>query len=326
MKANSGCVTALIFLVAAGVSAIGSSASAQTYPARPIKAITDVGPGGTYDIFVRALGEALQPRWGQPLVVEPRPGGNFIIGGRACAEATPDGYTLCVLSRQTLAANEFLYKKIPYTPGSFIPIMNLLYNTQVIFANASLNVRTLDELAALAKAQPKTLTYSAAGIFQRVFFDRFNQRHGTDLVNVPFKGGGESLTGVLSGFTPIAFIGGANFAPYVREGKMVALAVDADERSPLFPDTPTFAEIGYPDTLSRSYLSLVAPAGTPQDIVARVHREVSAVMNDKDFRKRNLTDRGLAPIVDSPEQFSRFLEKDRMAIRAVVQEAGIDPR
>jgi len=272
------------------------------------------------------LGEALQPRWGQPLVVEPRPGGNFIIGGRACAEATPDGYTLCVLSRQTLAANEFLYKKIPYTPGSFIPIMNLLYNTQVIFANASLNVRTLDELAALAKAQPKTLTYSAAGIFQRVFFDRFNQRHGTDLVNVPFKGGGESLTGVLSGFTPIAFIGGANFAPYVREGKMVALAVDADERSPLFPDTPTFAEIGYPDTLSRSYLSLVAPAGTPQDIVARVHREVSAVMNDKDFRKRNLTDRGLAPIVDSPEQFSRFLEKDRMAIRAVVQEAGIDPR
>jgi tripartite-type tricarboxylate transporter receptor subunit TctC len=326
MKANSGCVTALTFLVAAGVSAIGSSASAQTYPARPIKAITDVGPGGTYDIFVRSLGEALQPRWGQPLVVEPRPGGNFIIGGRACAEAAPDGYTLCVLSRQTLAANEFLYKKIPYAPGSFIPIMNLLYNTQVIFANASLNVRTLDELAALAKAQPKTLTYSAAGIFQRVFFDRFNQRHGTDLVNVPFKGGGESLTGVLSGFTPIAFIGGANFAPYVREGKMVALAVDADERSPLFPDTPTFAEIGYPDTLSRSYLSLVAPAGTPQDIVARVHREVSAVMNDKDFRKRNLTDRGLAPIVDSPEQFSRFLEKDRMAIRAVVQEAGIDPR
>jgi len=326
MKANSGCVTALTFLVAAGVSAIISSASAQTYPARPIKAITDVGPGGTYDIFVRALGEALQPRWGQPLVVEPRPGGNFIIGGRACAEATPDGYTLCVLSRQTLAANEFLYKKIPYTPGSFIPIMNLLYNTQVIFANASLNVRTLDELAALAKAQPKTLTYSAAGIFQRVFFDLFNQRHGTDLVNVPFKGGGESLTGVLSGFTPIAFIGGANFAPYVREGKMVALAVDADERSPLFPDTPTFAEIGYPDTLSRSYLSLVAPAGTPQDIVARVHREVSAVMNDKDFRKRNLTDRGLAPIVDSPEQFSRFLDKDRMAIRAVVQEAGIDPR
>jgi len=326
MKANSGCVTALTFLVAAGVSAIRSSASAQTYPARPIKAITDVGPGGTYDIFVRALGEALQPRWGQPLVVEPRPGGNFIIGGRAYAEATPDGYTLCVLSRQTLAANEFLYNKIPYAPGSFIPIMNLLYNTQVIFANASLNVRTLDELAALAKAQPKTLTYSAAGIFQRVFFDRFNQRHGTDLVNVPFKGGGESLTGVLSGFTPIAFIGGANFAPYVREGKMVALAVDADERSPLFPDTPTFAEIGYPDTLSRSYLSLVAPAGTPQDIVARVHREVSAVMNDKDFRKRNLTDRGLAPIVDSPEQFSRFLEKDRMAIRAVVQEAGIDPR
>jgi tripartite-type tricarboxylate transporter receptor subunit TctC len=326
MRTNKCRVSALAFIIVAGVSTVGSPGSAQTYPARPIKAITDVGPGGTYDIFVRALGEALHPRWGQPLVVEPRPGGNFIIGGRACAESAPDGYTLCVLSRQTLAANEFLYKKIPYSPDSFVPIMNLLYNTQVIFANASLNVRTLDELAALAKAQPKTLTYSAAGIFQRVFFDRFNQRHGTDLVNVPFKGGGESLTGVLTGFTPIAFIGGANFAPYVREGKMVALAVDADERSSLFPDTPTFAEIGYPDTLSRSYLSLVAPAGVPPDIIATVHREVSAVMNDKEFRKRNLTDRGLAPIVDSPEHFARFLEKDRMAIRAIVKEAGIDPR
>jgi tripartite-type tricarboxylate transporter receptor subunit TctC len=326
MRAQCRRVSALALIVVAGVSAVASSGSAQTYPARPVKAITDVGPGGTYDIFVRALGEALHQRWGQPVVVEPRPGGNFIIGGRACAEATPDGYALCFLSRQTLAANEFLYKKIPYQPGSFIPVMNLLYNTQVIFANASLKVRTLDELAVLAKAQPKTLSFSAAGIFQRVFFDRFNQKHGTDLVNVPFKGGGESLTGVLSGFTPIAFIGGANFVPYVRDGKMVALAVDADERSPLFPDTPTFAEAGYPDTLSRSYLSLVVPAGTPQDIIASVHREVSNVMNDKDFRQKNLTDRGLAPIVDSPEHFSRFLESDRMSIRAIVKEAGIQPR
>ena len=122
MRRNSCRATALAFIIVAGVSTVGSSASAQTYPARPIKAITDVGPGGTYDIFARALGEALHKRWGQPVVVEPRPGGNFIIGGRACAESAPDGYTLCVLSRQTLVANEFLYKKIPYSPGSFIPI------------------------------------------------------------------------------------------------------------------------------------------------------------------------------------------------------------
>ena len=203
--------------------------------------------------------------------------------------------------------------------------MNLLYNTQVIFANASLNVRTLDELAALAKAQPKTLTYSAAGIFQRVLI---GSTSGTASVS------GERTVQRRRGVVDRRPVGiyadrlhwWRNFCPHVREGKMVALAVDADERSPLFPDTPTFAEIGYPDTLSRSYLSLIAPAGTPQDIVARVHHEVSNVMNDKDFRKRNLTDRGLAPIVDSPEQFSRFLEKDRMSIRAVVKEAGIDPR
>src|SRR6516164_531299 len=159
------------------------------YPSRPVKAVTDVGTGGTYDIFVCALAEELNKRWGQAIIVEPHPGGNAVIGNRTCAESAPDGYTLCFLSNQGLVANEFLYKKLPYSPNSFSPIMNLFYNTQVIVVNASLNVRTLEELAAFAKARPRTLNYIVPGTFQRVFFDRFNRRYGTDLVAIPFTGG-----------------------------------------------------------------------------------------------------------------------------------------
>ena len=299
---------------------------AQNYPSRPVKAVTDVGTGGTYDIFVRALGEELNKRWGQGIVVEPHAGGNAVIGNRACAESPPDGYTICFLSNQGLVANEFLYKKLPYTRTSFSPIMNLFYNTQVIVVNASLNVKTLDELAALAKAKPGTLNYVVPGIFQRVFFERFNKQYGTDLVAIPFKGGGDALTGVLSGVIPIAFIGGANFAPYVRDGKMVALAVDSIARSPLFPDTPTLTELGYPDNMSRTYLNLMAPAGTPQDIIIKVHATVTAIMNDPAFRQRHVVDRGLEPVVDTPEQFTRFLENERKSTQALVKEAGVEPQ
>src|SRR6185436_11994344 len=252
---------------------IGPAAHAQNFPQRVVKILTDVGTGGTYDIFARALAEELRKRWSEGVIVEPRPGGNAIIGMRACAEAAPDGHALCIVSNQGLVSNEFLYKKLPYSRDSFSPITNLFYNTQVIVVSGSLGVKSLAELAALAKAKPGTLNYVVPGIFQRVFFDRFNKKHGTDLVAIPFKGGGDVLTGILSGITPIAFIGGANFAPYVREGKMVALAVDSVERSPLFPNAPTLAELGYP-ALPRTLLALVVPAGTPGPIIAKVHADV----------------------------------------------------
>jgi tripartite-type tricarboxylate transporter receptor subunit TctC len=205
-------------------------------------------------------------------------------------------------------------------------VMNLFYNTQVIVGSGSLNVRSLDELAALARAKPGTLNYVVPGIIQRVFFDRFNKRNGTDLVAIPFKGGGDVLNGILSGIVPIAFIGGANFAPYVRDGKMVALAVDAAERSPLFPDAPTLIELGYQDSVTRIYLAVMLPAGTPKEIVAKLHNDVAAVMNEPEFRKRHVTDRGLEPVVDSPADFAMFLERDRVRTGAMIKEAGIEPQ
>jgi len=326
MTVTTSSLSRFCFALAALIGINASAVLAQPYPSQPVKAVTDVGTGGTYDIFVRALGEELNKRWGQPIIVEPHPGGNAVIGNRTCAEAAPDGYTLCFLSNQGLVANLFLYKKLPYTSASFSPIMNLFYNTQVIVVNAALNVKTLDELAALAKAKPGTLNYMVPGTFQRVFFERFNKRYGTDLVPIPFKGGGDALTGVLSGVTPIAFIGGANFAPYVREGKMVALAVDGAARSPLFPDTPTLRELGYQQNMPRTYLALMAPAATPPETIAKVHADIAEVMNEPGFRNRHVIDRGLEPVVDSPEEFARFLDNDRQSTGAFVKEAGIEPQ
>ncbi len=303
-----------------------AAAAQPTFPARPAKIITDVGTGGTYDIFARVLAEELNRRWGQGVIVEPRPGGNAVIGTRACAESAPDGYTICILSNQGLVANLFLYRNLPYSRDSLIPVMNLFYNTQVIVVSGSLNVRSLDELAALARAKPGTLNYVVPGIIQRVFFDRFNKRHGTDLVAIPFKGGGDVLNGILSGIIPIAYIGGANFAPYVRDAKMVALAVDAVERSPLFPNAPTLIELGYKDSVTRIYLAVLLPAGTPKEIVAKIHDDVAAIMNEPAFRKRHVIDRGLEPVVDSPADFAMFLDRDRVRTAAMIKEAGIEPQ
>lgn len=177
------------------------TAAAADYPSRPIRAIINVTAGGTADVFARTLGEELHRRIGQPLIIDPRPGGGFIVAGRACAEAEPDGYTVCILSGETLVYNEFLFKKLPYDPRKdFAPITNFFFNTQALVVSAALGA----ELAALAKAKPGTLAYVAPSIPLGLFFDRFNRQNGTDLVRIPFKGGGEAVSGILSGTTPIA--------------------------------------------------------------------------------------------------------------------------
>jgi tripartite-type tricarboxylate transporter receptor subunit TctC len=327
MNVSNACLLRLV-LGATVLFAIDSppAARAQGFPTRPITAITNVSPGGTYDIFMRALSDGIRTVLGQPLIVEPRPGGNYMIAGRACAEAAPNGYTICALTGETVVMPEFIFKRVPYdSKKDFAAVMTLLFNTQVLVVNADLKVKSLEELAALAKARPKTLAYTAPTLFQRAFFERFNKQHGVDLVGVPFKGGGEAVNLILSGTVPIAFFGGANFVPYVQDGRMIALAVDANKRSPLYPDTPTLAELGFRDKFSRPYLNLVVPAKTPPEIILTLNRAIADVMSRPDFLKRHLLDRGLEPIADTPEQATRFLAEDRVIAKTLVQELGLQP-
>ena len=318
---------ASIWLMLAALGFQCASSQAQDYPTRPIRVITVNGPGGTADIFLRALGQEIQKRTGQPFVVEPRPGGNFTLGARGCAEAPTDGYTICMLNNEALAYNEFLYKTIPYNPArDFMPITNFLFITTALVVNSSLNVKTLDELAALAKARPKTLAFVAPSMHQRLFFDRFNRERGTDLLGIPFKGGGDAVTGILSGATPIGFFGLASFLPYLRDGTMTAMAVDSDERSPLVPQVPILAELGYRDNLSRVYYGLVAPTGTSKHFINRLQSEIATIMSQPEFRAKLLIDRALEPVANSPEEFARFLEKDRIVSLNNVRDAGMAPQ
>jgi tripartite-type tricarboxylate transporter receptor subunit TctC len=302
-------------------------ASAEDYPTRPIRALTATSAGGTSDVFMRVLGEEVRKRWGQPIVVENRPGGAMNVGGRACADAPNDGYTICILPPETLAYNQFLFKQITYDPArDFAPVTNPFFATQVMVVNAPLNVHTLAELATLSKAKPGTLSYTAASIPLIAFMDKWTKETGADIVKVPFRGGAEAVNNVMGGSTPIAFFGLANWLSFIRNGTVNALAVDSATRSPLLPDVPTLTELGYGQHLTRLYFGIVAPTGAPDAIVHKLRDAFAAIGNDPDFRQKRMIDMALEPVFDTPEQFAEFLKTDRAASARIVGQSGMEPQ
>ena len=316
-----------VMLLCACLALIAQPASAQDYPTRPIRVITATSAGGTSDIFMRVLGDEVLKHWGQPIVVENRPGGSMMIGGHACAAAPNDGYTVCILPVETLSYNQFLFKNLPYdAQKDFVPITNPFFNTQVLVASATLDVTSLAELAALSKKKPGTLSYTVPSVALALVMDKWKAAAGADLVRVPFRGGAEAVNGVLSGATPVAFFGLANWIPQIRSGTVRPLAVDAAQRSPLIPDVPTLAELGYGDNLTRVYFGIVAPAGTPSAITQKLAAEIARIGAIPEFRQKRLIDMGLEPVFSTPEEFAKFLEQDRAISERVVKESGLQPQ
>ena len=315
-----------LLLAVIAVAAAPSAAAAQPYPAKPVRIITANSAGGTSDIFVRALGDELHKRWGQPTIIENRSGGGMNIAGRACADAANDGYTICILPNETLTLNQFTYKSIPYDPEKdFEPITNAFMNTQVMVVSSALNVGSLEELAALSKARPGTLSYSALAIPMQITIERWKLKTGADLVSVPSRGGSDIVTGLLTGTTPVAIVGLPNFIPHIRSGTVKALAVDSDTRSPLFPEVPTLNELGFPN-LAPVYFGFVAPSGTPKPVIAKLHEDITRIGNDPAFRQKRLIDIGIQPIFDTPEQFGRYLKEQRINSARLIAESGFHPR
>ena len=315
-----------LLLAVIAVAAAPSAAAAQPYPAKPVRIITANSAGGTSDIFVRALGDELHKRWGQPTIIENRSGGGMNIAGRACADAANDGYTICILPNETLTLNQFTYKSIPYDPEKdFEPITNAFINTQVMVVSSALNVGSLEELAALSKARPGTLSYSALAIPMQITIERWKLKTGADLVSVPSRGGSDIVTGLLTGTTPVAIVGLPNFIPHIRSGTVKALAVDSDTRSPLFPEVPTLNELGFPN-LAPVYFGFVAPSGTPKPVIAKLHEDITRIGNYPAFRQKRLIDIGIQPIFDTPEQFGRYLKEQRINSARLIAESGFHPR
>jgi tripartite-type tricarboxylate transporter receptor subunit TctC len=301
--------------------------SAQAYPNRPIRIIVTTSPGGISDVFVRALSEPLHKRLGQPIVVENRAGGFMILGARACAEAAPDGYTLCVMPGEPLTYNQFTQKNLPYDPlKSFDPVTNFFHITQALGVSAKLGVKSMDELASYSKKHAGTLSYSAPSTSLVYFMENWKKRTGADLVRVPFKGGGDTVTNMLSGVTPVGFLGLGNFLSYIGSGQVTPLLVDAEKRVASIPDVATLGEIGFARDHTRAFFGMVAPAGTPRDITERVRKEIIEIARDPTFVQRQFVDRGLEPVLNTPEEFRNYLASDRVRAQHIIKESEITPQ
>jgi tripartite-type tricarboxylate transporter receptor subunit TctC len=297
----------------------------QDWPTRPIRVITTTSPGGISDVFMRALGEKLRQRLGHPLVIENRPGGMQNVGARACQDSEPDGYTICIINADPMIYNQFLIRDMPFDPEHGLqPITKLFDLIHVMVVNANLKVKTVDELIALSKQRPGTLSYLTPGAPMVLYMETLKRERGADWVRVPFKGGGEAVNAILSGFTPIGLFGEGNVIGQIRAGTMTPLVMLNNIHSPNFPQVPTLKETGYDGPPSRGWYGLFAPAGTPRPIVDRLAKEVAAIIAEPDFAQTQLKDRSLVGATSTPDAFAAEIVADRKVAEQVVKAAGME--
>jgi len=302
-----------------------ANAAAQSFPTKPLKAITSQGAGGLSDIFMRGLADQLGPALGQNVVVENRVGAAGTVGARACAEAAPDGYTFCILPDTAIVYNPITLPKQDFDPKARLAPITRLYNlTQVFAVTAAIKVKTFDELAKYGKAHPKSVSYMAPSLAKVAFMNEFNKKNGTDFVRVPFKGGGDAVNSMLSNTTQIAVFGIGNLAQLIKAGKINGIAMDGDKRNPLAPEIPTFKEAGYP-VEGLTFFGLYAPIGTPKPILEKIYSETKKIVSKPDFQKKFLDGRGLVPVLSSPDEFEKDIVKERQVALRIIKESGLYP-
>jgi tripartite-type tricarboxylate transporter receptor subunit TctC len=299
-------------------------ALAQPYPTKPVRAILPLTPGGLGDVVLRAVSAELSKSLGQPVVVENRAGASTLIGADACAKAAPDGHTICLLAVETLSIAPFVFKNVPFDPArDFEPITNLFFLTAGLMVNPSLGVNTLQEFIAIAKSRGGAMNYGSTAYNVQLFMNEFNKTNGTDIRYVPYKGGGDAVNALLGNHVQALFFGVGNLVGHLKSGKLKVVAIDGTARSPLFPDVPTLAESGYRGIQLRAWFGFLAPAGTPKSAVSKLHAEIARIASVPTFREQYFTSLGLEPILDTPEQFARYLKEDQAKGQRLVREAGL---
>jgi tripartite-type tricarboxylate transporter receptor subunit TctC len=314
-------------IVVAAAVALGLAASAfgQAYPSKPVKVLVPYPPGGVFDAIFRPLAQLMTESLGQPLLIENRPGANTIIAMEACAKAPPDGYTICATSNDSMSLNPHLYSKLPYdTEKDLVGIANLLYIDEVIVAKPSAPFNTFREMIAYAKGKPGALNFASfgQGSSAHMILAWINTRGGVNITHVPYKGGGPAVQATLTGEVDMTYMGTGALLPYIKAGKVKAIAVTQKVRSPFLPDVPTMGEQGMEFEL-KPWIGVVAPAATPRPIVNRLNAELVKVINNPRFREDVLVRNGFEPIGDTPEQFAAFIREDRRFGATLVKNSGI---
>ena len=312
-------------LVAGLVALLGCTGPfAQGYPAKPIHIIAPFPAGGGYDFLARLVGAEMSKTFAQPVIVENKAGANGNIGTDAAAKSAPDGYTLLMGGNSPLSLNVGLYPKLPYDPlRDFETISRVATQPNLFAANPKVPVKSVAELVAYAKANPGKLTYASNGNGspQHLAAEQLKRMAGIDIVHVPYKGAAPTAAALLAGEVSVAFNIILLPLPHVQSGKLTGLAVASSKRSPLAPDIPTMAELGYPIDIDTWY-GLVAPAGTPKDVIAKLNVETVRILGIAELRERTRS-QGIELASSTPEEFGSFLKADIAKWTRAIREMNI---
>lgn len=291
-------------------------AAAQAFPAKPVRLVIPYPPGGLVDVVGRAIAADIAKVWGQPLVVENRPGGNQIIAAEHVARSPADGYTILVLDKSGMVINPILYSKLPYDPTKdFVPVLNLMRTPTVLIVHPQVPANSLSELVQLAKSKPEEITYGTfgAGSVTHIDTEAFSRQAGIKMRHIPYKGIAEVLPAVASGQIQIAMSGVPPMLPLAKQGRVKVFASATAARSPQLPEVPTFAEAGFPGFLSDAWFGVVAPAGTPRAIVERIAGDIGKVIAAPEFNNKYISGAGMELLNQPTEAFAEVIRADASA-------------
>jgi tripartite-type tricarboxylate transporter receptor subunit TctC len=300
-------------LIALSLALLSSAAFSQAYPSRPIRMIVPLPPGATTDIVMRATAQELSPRLGQPIVVENRPGGNWVIGAEACRAAAADGYTVCVMNSDALVFNPHILSKLPYDPAKdFAPVTNLFFLFEGILAKAALPVNTIAELQAYARQNPGKVNFGTLGpgSSNDVFLQWLSRHWQVQMAGIPYKGGGNVVAALMAGEIDATKIGMGNVSGQLTSGKVKVLAIQGSQRSRIVPAVPTLAETGLGAFPLRVWWSLVTPAGAPDAAISRINAEMVKLYREPKMAEY-LESQFVEVAVGAPQEFAAFLAAER---------------
>jgi tripartite-type tricarboxylate transporter receptor subunit TctC len=298
---------------------------AQTFPSRPVTLVVPFPPGGGTDTGGRVIAEQLGRRWNQPVIVENRGGAAGQIGADYVAKSKPDGYTLLLGNIGTQAINPLLYAKLPYDADkSFAPVSLVAELPLAMMVHPSVPAKTAAEFVALAKSRPGQMSYSSSGAggAPHLAAEMFKDQTSSFILHVPYRGGGPAIADLLAGHVQLSFMTVLEASGHIKAGKLRALAVTGDKRVPAFPDVPTLAESAAPGFNAISWIGLLAPAGTPQDVVDRIAADVRAVLADESVKARFIGLGGV-PRATTPQEFARLIADDRSRYAQIIRSRKI---
>ncbi len=318
--------TAIGFSLLLTIAPVLETARAQDYPDRPVKIIVPTPPGGPVDVIARITANYLQNTLGKAFVVENRAGAGNTIGSKDAAEAVPDGYTLLYSAASGMIIAPLLHSDAGYDPlKSFDPIALVGESSNILVVNPSVPAKTVQELVAYAKANPGKVNFSSGGIgvLPHLIGEMFKARAGIDIVHVPYKGGGPSITDVVAGNVQMTFEGTAVLLPLIQAGRLRALAVTTPKRIPQLPDVPTMVESGFPDFISTSWTGLLAPAHTPQPVIAKLNATINQGLKTPELVTA-LARLSNEPLGGTPADFTAVMKADLAKWSPIVETLGLN--